>query len=403
MQSDLLKGCFHDNRRKLSSCDRCANDLCGECAITELSGGTHYAQVGGTRTIRHQDWSGRKTSPDSTETIVTGAIKEEYYSTLCPSCYLERISSSDYRVPVGVIMENSMTSGPRGGLNTIDPNKRPISLNPSVIKAYNNFIARKNKAVALLQQHRENLTQTPLQSKVPPVDNQPALAKEFIAQINVTWNYRNAIKIGAIQKLKFYNFEADCRFTEFIEKIDQRGRTEHNPRSIEYKEKAHVRIEPLQPILISPKADFEIHETYNRSMWETDVWSEPYLDVRGWVLEVTKKLPFKAPSPDSRQPEQASSSEYSAIPLVSTTVPPTATYPRQEAQFTPSVNAAPSETATDSAIRTTEQPPSSTQEATLKTPINPRRIAKFCPYCGEAFGEKASRIMFCPGCGGKIQ
>lgn len=90
-----LKGCFHTERPKTKFCTNCGSGLCYECYIEEELG-----------------------SRVTASTSIDMEVRKDF-GFFCPSCYIERINQSNYRIP-----REARTHV------TLDPNKKPTFYNP---------------------------------------------------------------------------------------------------------------------------------------------------------------------------------------------------------------------------------------------------------------------------------
>jgi elongation factor 1-alpha len=118
-----------------------------------------------------------------------------------------------------------------------------------------------------------------------PVDNPPAVAKEFIGQIIVIY-HPTAIAAGYTPVLHFHTGQVACRFTELIKKIDPRSGqvVEEKPSFLKTGDAAWVRMEPLHAIALETYQDFpELGRFAIRDMGTTVA--------AGVVKEITKKGP----------------------------------------------------------------------------------------------------------------
>ncbi|HLE75400.1 MAG TPA: translation elongation factor EF-1 subunit alpha [Candidatus Bathyarchaeia archaeon] len=118
-----------------------------------------------------------------------------------------------------------------------------------------------------------------------PVDNPPAVAKEFIGQIIVIY-HPTAIAAGYTPVLHYHTGQVACRFTELVRKIDPRSGqvVEEKPSFLKTGDAAWVRMEPLHPIALETYQDFpELGRFAIRDMGTTVA--------AGVVKEITKKGP----------------------------------------------------------------------------------------------------------------
>jgi elongation factor 1-alpha len=118
-----------------------------------------------------------------------------------------------------------------------------------------------------------------------PVDNPPAVAKEFIGRIFVIY-HPTAIAAGYTPVLHYHTGQIACRFAELIRKLDRRSGqvVEEKPSYLKTGDAALVRMEPLHPIAIEAYTDFpELGRFAIRDMGTTVA--------AGIVIEITKKGP----------------------------------------------------------------------------------------------------------------
>jgi len=118
-----------------------------------------------------------------------------------------------------------------------------------------------------------------------PVNNPPAVAKEFVGQIIVIY-HPTAIAAGYTPVLHYHTGQVACRFTELMRKIDPRSGqvVEEKPAFLKTGDAALVRMEPLHPISAESYTDFpELGRFAIRDMGTTIA--------AGVVKEITKKGP----------------------------------------------------------------------------------------------------------------
>jgi len=118
-----------------------------------------------------------------------------------------------------------------------------------------------------------------------PVDNPPAVAKEFVGQIIVIY-HPTAIAAGYTPVLHYHTGQVACRFTELVRKIDPRSGqvVEEKPSFLKTGDAARVRMEPLHMIALETYQDFpELGRFAIRDMGTTVA--------AGVVKEITKKGP----------------------------------------------------------------------------------------------------------------
>ena len=118
-----------------------------------------------------------------------------------------------------------------------------------------------------------------------PVDNPPAVAKEFVGQIIVIY-HPTAIAAGYTPVLHYHTGQVACRFTELVRKIDPRSGqvVEEKPSFLKTGDAAWVRMEPLHMIALETYQDFpELGRFAIRDMGTTVA--------AGVVKEITKKGP----------------------------------------------------------------------------------------------------------------
>jgi len=118
-----------------------------------------------------------------------------------------------------------------------------------------------------------------------PVNNPPAVAKEFVGQIIVIY-HPTAIAAGYTPVLHYHTGQVACRFTELMRKIDPRSGqvVEEKPAFLKTGDAALVRMEPLHPISAESYTDFpELGRFAIRDMGTTVA--------AGVVKEITKKGP----------------------------------------------------------------------------------------------------------------